>query len=57
MKKYDVTVYYENWDHFQVEAESEEEARDKVLSSDDLEPIDSGDNGVSDVIIGTVEEG
>lgn len=38
MKKYKVEVYYDQIEYYIVEAESEEDAVNKVQESDDLEP-------------------
>ena len=43
MKKYKVEVYYDQIEYYIVEAESEEEAIDKVQESDDLEPQSAHD--------------
>lgn len=47
--KYEVTVYYEQWEVFEVEATSEEEAREKALTTT-AKPLADGSNGVSDVV-------
>ena len=43
MKKYKVEVYYDQIEYYIVEAESEEEAIDKVQESDDLKPQSAHD--------------
>ncbi len=43
MKKYKVEVHYDQIEYYIVEAESEEEAIDKVQESDDLEPQSAHD--------------
>lgn len=43
MKKYKVEVYYDQVEYYIVEAESEEEAIDKVQESDDLKPQSAHD--------------
>jgi len=43
MKKYKVEVYYDQIEYYIVEAESEEDAVNKVQESDDLEPQSAHD--------------
>lgn len=43
MKKYKVEVYYDQIEYYIVEADSEEEAIEKVQESDDLEPHSAHD--------------
>ena len=43
MKKYKVEVYYDQIEYYIVEAESEEDAVNKVQESDDLEPQSAQD--------------
>jgi hypothetical protein len=44
MKKYKVEVYYDQIEYYIVEAESEEDAVNKVNESDDLEPESAHDS-------------
>jgi hypothetical protein len=54
-KKFFITAYYETWEQFEVEAEGWEEAQDIIGSAECPEPVASGDNGLSDLILEHVD--